>query len=66
MLVLNRRLNQTVCVGDKITLTVLAIKGGRVRLGITAPRDVPVHREEIYLRIQQEEKDSDGKDDESE
>lgn len=51
MLILTRNIGQTVNIGDNITVTVLAISGGQIRLGIAAPRDVPVHREEIYERI---------------
>jgi carbon storage regulator len=51
MLILTRNIGQTVNIGDNITVTVLAVHGGQIRLGIAAPRDVPVHREEIYERI---------------
>lgn len=51
MLILTRRVNEAVMIGDGITVTVLGIKGGQVRLGINAPRDVAVHREEIFQRI---------------
>ena len=54
MLILTRRTGETVMVGDDITITVLGVKGNQVRVGIKAPRDVPVHREEIYERIKQE------------
>jgi carbon storage regulator len=54
MLILTRRAGETVMVGDDITVTVLGVKGNQVRVGIKAPRDVPVHREEIYQRIKQE------------
>lgn len=54
MLVLNRRLNETVMIGSEITVTVLAVRGGQVRLGIHAPRDMPVHREEVAERIKLE------------
>lgn len=54
MLILTRRVGETVMVGDDITVTVLGVKGYQVRVGIKAPRDVPVHREEIYERIQAE------------
>ena len=51
MLVLSRKQGETIVIGDKITVTVLAVDGGRVKLGIAAPMDVPVHREEIYQKI---------------
>ena len=51
MLILTRRLGESVKIGDEVTVTVLGIKGSQVRLGFTAPRDVAVHREEIYERL---------------
>ncbi|MCB1561100.1 MAG: carbon storage regulator CsrA [Xanthomonadales bacterium] len=54
MLILTRRVGETLMVGDQITVTVLGVKGNQVRLGINAPRDVAVHREEIFQRIQHE------------
>lgn len=51
MLVLSRRLGETIVIGDDIRLTVLSVSGGQVRLGIAAPKEVSVHREEIYQRI---------------
>jgi carbon storage regulator len=53
MLILTRRVNETITVGDSITITVLGVQGSQVRIGINAPKDIPVHREEIYQRIQQ-------------
>ncbi|QIB66968.1 carbon storage regulator CsrA [Kineobactrum salinum] len=52
MLILTRRVGETLMVGDEITITVLGVKGNQVRIGVNAPRDVAVHREEIYNRIQ--------------
>lgn len=54
MLILTRHINQTIVIGDDITVTVLAIKGHQISLGINAPKDVSVHREEIYAKIQAE------------
>jgi len=54
MLILTRRIGESVIIGDDVSIAVLGIKGSQVRLGIEAPKEVSVHREEIYQRIQQE------------
>ena len=54
MLILTRRVGETVMVGSEVTVTVLGVKGNQVRLGINAPKDVAVHREEIFERIKAE------------
>lgn len=65
MLILTRRIGETLIIGDDVNITVLGVKGNQVRLGINAPKDVSVHREEIYLRIQQEKQGSDTETEES-
>lgn len=56
MLILTRKTHQTIMIGDDIKVTVCAVQDGQVRIGISAPRDVEVHRSEIYDRIQEEQK----------
>ncbi|MCG8028307.1 MAG: carbon storage regulator CsrA [Candidatus Thiodiazotropha taylori] len=55
MLILTRRVGETLMIGDEVTITVLGVKGNQVRIGVNAPRDVTVHREEIYERIKREQ-----------
>jgi carbon storage regulator len=59
MLILTRRVGETLMVGDDVTVTVLGVKGNQVRIGVNAPKDVSVHREEIYQRIQREKSQDD-------
>ena len=54
MLILTRRVGETLNIGDEVQVTVLGIKGNQVRLGVNAPKEIPVHREEIYERIKKE------------
>jgi len=60
MLILTRRVGETLVVGDEVTVTVLGVKGNQVRLGVNAPKEVAVHREEIYQRIQREKQEKDS------
>jgi carbon storage regulator len=57
MLILTRRVDETLMVGDEVTVTVLGVKGNQVRIGINAPEEVSIHREEIYERIKAEERE---------
>ena len=65
MLILTRRVGETLMIGDDVTITVLGVKGNHVRIGVNAPKEVAVHREEIYQRIQKE-KTGDDTDSDSE
>jgi carbon storage regulator len=60
MLILTRRLNETLMIGNEITVTVLGVKGNQVRLGVNAPKSVAVHREEVFDRIENERRDGDA------
>ena len=57
MLILTRRVGETLVIGDDVTITVLGVRGNQVRVGVNAPKDVAVHREEIYQLIQDEKTD---------
>jgi carbon storage regulator len=60
MLILTRRVGETVMIGDEVTITVLGVKGNQVRVGINAPKSIAVHREEIYERIKREQQGTEG------
>lgn len=60
MLILTRRVGETLMIGDQVTVTVLGVKGNQVRIGINAPKDLAVHREEIFQRIRKEQESGGG------
>ena len=60
MLILTRRVGESLMIGDEVNVTVLGIKGNQVRIGVNAPKEVAVHREEIYQRIQEENESAGG------
>jgi carbon storage regulator len=60
MLVLTRKTNQSIMIGDDVEVSVLAVSRDKIRLGITAPRDIPVFRKEVYLSIKEEQVSADG------
>lgn len=64
MLILTRKVGEALMVGDDVNITVLGVKGNQVRIGVSAPKEVAVHREEIYQRIQKEKNQVDSKESE--
>jgi carbon storage regulator len=58
MLILTRRVGETLMIGDDVSITVLGVRSGQIRIGIDAPKEIPVHREEIYKKIKEENKGS--------
>lgn len=61
MIVLSRQRDESIMIGDDVEITIVDIRGGKVRLGITAPREIPVHRREIYDAIQRDKNDANEK-----
>ena len=57
MLVLSRQIDESIMIGDDVEITIVDVRGDKVRLGITAPREIPVHRREVYEAIQREKKE---------
>ena len=58
MLILTRKVGETLMIGDQVEVTILSIKGNQVRIGVNAPKEIPVHREEIYLKVQEENRNA--------